>query len=534
MIKLLIVDDEPLVQVGIKSMLNWNEYGIEVCGAAFNGKQALTLIKQHSPRIVITDIKMPIMDGLELIKTCQDTYGKFPLFIILTSYEEFPFIKEAVKYGILDYLIKLELTAEVLEETIAKALNIIQEYNYTLPSGDGETNIHNFYEKFFIYLLHNLFGSESQFRLQAKDLNLDFTAKSYVSALCTIAIPGSESMEQAKLIKLYYSTIQMLRELIAKYIPCYLSSLELKHFCIIFCLEADNSTAYREKITKALQSSFAMVHNYFNVTIHSSVGSIRFNPLAIAESYQEARQLQSYCRKEKPIVFFDDFRSCKENFGKNTFNMGLFKDTLLKAFEEFDPEILKCTLTEIIHLFQMYPAKYLQAMDATSNILHLAISLLPDGEETVAGLFQNYPDGYQSIYKQINMEQVINWMELLRDGLYETLKSKHKAYKNLILANVKTYIDSHVEEKLTLNDTAALFGITPNYLSLQFKKTFDTGFTDYITQKKISRAKMLMISEDLKIYEIADRLGFESAFYFSKVFKKVEGCSPREYLQTKL
>ncbi len=533
MIKLLIVDDEPLVQVGIKSMLNWNDYGIEVCAAAFNGKQALDLIKQHSPRIVITDIKMPIMDGLELTKACQELYGKFPLFIILTSYEEFPFIKEAVKYGIIDYLIKLELTADVLEQAIRKALNIIHEYEHTVP-GDRDTNIHNFYEKFFISLLHNLFESKSQFWLQAKDLNLNFTAKSYIASFCTITISDSQAMEQTHLIKLYYSTIQMLGEITAKYIPCYLSSLDLKHFCIIFCLDDDNFLSYKKKITEALQSAFAMVHNYFNVAIRSCVGSICYNPLTISDSYQEARQLKSCCREENPIVFFEDFRSCNENFGKNTFNMVLFKDALLKAFEEFDPEILMNTLTEIIHLFKMHPAKYLQAIDATSNILHLAISLLPDGEKTVAEIFKSYPDGYQSIYKQINTEQVIKWMEILRDGLYETLKSKHKTYKNLILTNVKSYIDNHIEERLSLNDTAALFGINPNYLSLQFKKTFDIGFTDYITQKKISRAKMLMISEDLKIYEIADRLGFESAFYFSRVFKKIEGCSPREYLQSKL
>ncbi len=533
MIKLLIVDDEPLVQVGIKSMLNWKDYGLEVCAAAFNGKQALELIKQHSPQIVITDIKMPTMDGLKLIKTCQEIYGKFPLFIILTSYEEFPFIKEAVKYGIIDYLIKLELTADILEQTIKKALNIVREYEHTVPA-DAKTHIHNFYEKFFISLLHNLFESESQFWLQAKDLKLNFTAKSYIVSFCSITISDSESMEQARLIKLYYSTIQMLREIIAKYIPCYLSSLDLKHFCIIFCIDNDNNKCSRQRITEALQSAFSMVHNYFNVTIRSCVGNICFTPLAISDSYQEARQLKSYCREDNPIVFYEDFCSSNGNFGKNTFHMGLFKEALLKAFEEFDPEILMNTLTEIIHLFKMHPAKYLQAIDATSNILHLAISLLPEGEKTVAEIFKGYPDGYQSIYKQVNTEQVIKWMELLRDGLYETLKSKHKTYKNLILTNVKSYIDQHIEEKLPLNDTAALFGINPNYLSLQFKKTFDIGFTDYITQKKISRAKMLMISEDLKIYEIADRLGFESAFYFSKVFKKIEGCSPREYLQSKL
>ena len=93
MIKLLIADDEPLVQVGIKSMLNWADFGIEVCGTAMNGQAALDMIREYSPELVITDIKMPLMNGLELARICREEMGSIPLFIILTSYEEFPLIK---------------------------------------------------------------------------------------------------------------------------------------------------------------------------------------------------------------------------------------------------------------------------------------------------------------------------------------------------------------------------------------------------------------------------------------------------------
>ena len=78
MTKLLIVDDEPLVQIGIKSMLQWEELGIEICGTAMNGKAALEMIRQYQPQIVITDIKMPVMNGLELTKTCREEFGPFP------------------------------------------------------------------------------------------------------------------------------------------------------------------------------------------------------------------------------------------------------------------------------------------------------------------------------------------------------------------------------------------------------------------------------------------------------------------------
>ena len=107
MVQLLIVDDEPLVQIGIRSMLNWESMGIEIAGTATNGRQAYDIILEKHPEIVITDIKMPIMDGMQLIEKCQSQEHP-PLFILLTSYEEFALVKQAISYQVLDYLVKLE------------------------------------------------------------------------------------------------------------------------------------------------------------------------------------------------------------------------------------------------------------------------------------------------------------------------------------------------------------------------------------------------------------------------------------------
>ena len=144
-----------------------------------------------------------------------------------------------------------------------------------------------------------------------------------------------------------------------------------------------------------------------------------------------------------------------------------------------------------------------------------------------------YPEGYRSLYKQEDVLQIAQWLNTLRDGLCQVLKNKRKTYKDHVAASVQKYINSHLEDRLTLNEVAAVFGLSPNYLSALFKKNCGIGFSEYITQRKISLAKSLLLEEGLKIYEVADQLGFESAFYFSKVFKKVEGMSPRDFLQTR-
>lgn len=164
MIKLLIVDDEPLVQIGIRSMLNWEMFGIKIAGTATNGKQAYDFILENHPEIVITDIKMPVMDGMELIEKCQSLEHP-PLFILLTSYEEFHLVRQAISYQVLDYLVKLELTEDVLTKSIQKALNILEKAKRQTSSVEPNTDLSLLVDNFYVRLLLNLFETEEQFHV---------------------------------------------------------------------------------------------------------------------------------------------------------------------------------------------------------------------------------------------------------------------------------------------------------------------------------------------------------------------------------
>ena len=131
------------------------------------------------------------------------------------------------------------------------------------------------------------------------------------------------------------------------------------------------------------------------------------------------------------------------------------------------------------------------------------------------------------------MEQVVSWLSHFKDQLCRLFDEHHRDYKNHIVTNVKKYIGQHLSEKLSLNEVAAVFGISPNYLSQLFGKYNDSGFSEYINLCKVNEAKHLLDEGNLKIYEVAERLGFESSFYFSKVFKKIEGVSPTDYVSNR-
>lgn len=530
MYQLLIVDDEPLVQAGIRSMLNWEELDIEICGTAMNGQTALKIIEEKSPDIVITDIKMPVMSGLELTKICRERFGKsHPQFIILSSYEDFHMAKEALSYQVSDYLIKLELTPDTLKEAVQKVIRQFEENESSRKP--SPVNAHPFNDKFFISLLHNLFESEEQFLLQSRDLNLNFDYAGYVCCYGEILSATADALPTERQLLLFTSSLQMIKELGVKYMPVYALSLDTRHFALIFCYETLPSAPYAADIQNILQSMSSTLQNYYNVTLRCGIGHLVDAPQTICDSYQYSRQAYLAATEDSPFLFVEDIVHPETQ--RTSFNISLFKGNLTKAFGEYDSEILTQTIGSICELFQAHPSHYVQALDAACNILYLSLSLLQNGEAIVSEFFADNPDGYRSIYKQSNVEQIISWLNFFAEQLAEVFQKRRKDYKNHIVSNVKKYIQEHIRERLSLNEVAAVFGISPSYLSQLFGKYSETGFSEYVNTSKIREAKRLLDEENLRVYEAAEMLGFESAFYFSKVFKRVEGISPTEYINGK-
>ena len=532
MYKLIIVDDEPLVQVGIKSMLDYNSIDIEVCGIASNGKTALEIIERERPRIVVTDIKMPIMSGLELAQECQKLYGdSSPIFIVLTSYEDFSLAREAMHAGVMDYLIKLELTPELLQDTLKKAIASIKEKSSVqapISSEDGGTSVlESYHDKFFVNLLHNLFSDREQFELQARELSLSFTSPYFVcSYIEMVGAELSPAMDDSGNVNLYHSACQMSQSLFDKYLRCYLAPLDLRHYAVVTALDSSTPEAFA-KIASAIESVSDSLRSYYSVSLMSGTGTIVSDPLAIAESFQYARDAFSTATAALPHASFDDSALRERD---KSFNFSIFKDSLSRAFEEFDSTLLDDTLSDIVELFSAHPSHYLQAMDCASNILYMAISLVPGGEEVVSAIFSESPEGYRSLYKLNNMDQVINWLGHFSAGLSDYFTEHRRDTRKPIVTNIKRYIKDNITEHLSLNEVAAVFGISPNYLSQLFAKYSDCGYNEYVTNCKIDEARRLLSSGEYKVYEVADMLGFENAFYFSKVFKKVVGIPPTTFM----
>ena len=525
MYKILIVDDEPLSVIGIRSMIESLDLDLQVTGTAGNGEEALAIMKKDMPDIVLTDIKMPVMDGLTYIKNSRELYGENkPVFIILTSYEEFWMAKQAITYNAMEYLVKVELSEEILKNTLEKAIETIGPMNEKAEdSALSESSfMYRMHEKFMISLLHDLFESEEQFRLQAQDLGLNFSYEKFLCCYGELLSPQHSSLSYSQNTSLFSGCIQMIINLLERSFPCHVITLDNSHFAIIIC-GAEKLPDPQELFDRVFNS----VHNYYNVATKCGVGICVSSPMSICDSFQFARSAFRRCTDEKPVVLSSDKGTVQSH---DSFNISLVKTDLIRAFEDYDPALLSDTVSRLSSLLSEHQEHYLQALDLASNLLYLSISILPDGEEVLKDHFSDTPDSYLSLYRMNSVPQIINWLERYSECMHGLFEDRRRDHKNHIVSDVKKYINTHTHDKLSLNEIAATFGISPSYLSQLFSKYNDTGFNEYINTCKIEEAKRLLKTENLKVYEVADMLNFGSEFYFSKVFKKIQGVTPTEYI----
>lgn len=528
--KVFIADDEPLIQIGLKSMLADSALDVQLCGSASNGEQAYQMILAQKPDIVISDIKMPVMSGLELAKKCLQELGRIPVFIILTGYEDFQFAREALSLQAVDYLIKMELTKETLDAALKKAERAVLEFRkLSLTENPPLLDLRYYRDRFFIRLLNGLFEGPEQFERQCREFQLVFDTPGYMAAYIRLTDNKEKLLTRDEKFLLNQSTLEMFQEMISKFLRCQVISLDVQYFAAVFFIPEGWTENPAEQLERALSQTLAMLHNYYSVSLLCSIGAMVASPLEIPVSYQDAKQFIPTADAAHPIVFAgEQLAQGKEH---NVFSLSLFREDIRKAFEESNGEALQEILDNIRELLSQNHVSTAQALDAASSILYLTINLLEDGVSIVNDIFRDDAEGYQTLYRFSSVAQILSWLSRLENGLLKALEEQAKRPNNALVENVKNYIDCNLNQRLTLQNTAAVFSISSNYLSQLFKKHTEIGFNEYIAQRKIEEAKKLLKQGDLKIYEIADRLGFENAFYFSRVFKKVAGVSPSEFLK---
>lgn len=529
----IIADDEPLVLVGLQSMIDWTALDTEIIAQARNGEQLEEAIEKYKPDIVITDIRMPIKSGLDVMKSLHDKGSSMPCFILLTSYEEFEYVRTAISLDAVEYLVKLELSEENLTAAISKAKTRLEKQRGrgAEASAPLQDSRQIFRDRFFIRQFFQLGDNETPLSQQVENLGLELDYAAF--AVSYITFPSVlELSDKNKAISLCYSASALFQETVSRYVPCYTTVLDLGHAAITLCFAENMISGYRSYAFSALKAARESVESFFSVDSYITTGTLVSDLRLLSESFIRARGITERTGENNPVIFAEHTQY-QNSTEMADLDSGRYREQLRKAFSEVDAHALESVISDIAATLRKPGMSRISAIAISSDVLYMVMTLLPDGDRMLDEIFPptSGSAGYRILYQLRSGEECAAWLETLSAGLLRILSERKQDYRLQAISRIQAYINENITRRLSLGEIADLFGYSQGYLSSLFSKYAGINFVDYVTNARIAKAKELMATSDKKVYEVAQELGFESSFYFSKVFKKVTGMSPSEYTQ---
>ncbi|WP_349674690.1 response regulator [Lacrimispora sp.] len=534
--KVMIVDDEVLVRLGIQSLIRWENYGYQIVCDASDGEEALQKIRQYQPDIVLTDLKMSPVDGFELISECREKYPNIQ-FIVLSSYNDFDNVRTAMKIGAFDYVFKLTVKPEELLKIMneatshGKGTEMAQE-----ASSLSERNLEVIKRGLFKRIMNSeTFLNKNLEELIKLPLTISFDRPFYILSVTiddfNVVRKKGDFMDLELLI---FTMDNILGELFGRHhrsevfqygeydfavavnreekqdYETFFTEME-KEFCIfVNC----SRQYYGLEVSGALSTECLGIQDLKNaITQNRETLKMRF--------FSESGKLHLYEANSREIVVLpseydnsalESLAAEHDFYGIRKFMEGLF--CFLKEKNRWEPE-------EIRYLLR----KSYGTLSAVFARGRVDIDMFLDRNG-------------------MNMEASISdytYLEKIRQSVLELVELYKKEYESNSgrilrkeVAEAKNFVRRHMKEELQVADIAALVNMSGSYFSHVFKKEEGISFLEYVYRIRMEHARYLLESSDLKVNEIADEVGIVNPNYFSTQFKKSVGQSPLEYRQAQL
>lgn len=541
MYQVLLVDDEPLILTGIQSMINWEDYDCVITDKASNGKQALEKMEKSMPDIVITDIKMPVMTGIEFMQECRDR-GYDTVFILLTNLEEFSLAKSALALGAADYLVKMEMTQEMMGNSLKRATEMCNQKRILtdkIPHREFHPkDVKQTATGFFRDILEKAGNLSDEFRKKWQEpvekMELE---QLYENGVLMWIRPYKDRdlfenvSEDDRKEMLDYA--QSLMEQFMNRIHSGCCTLVWKRMGILAILPGQNRTEkyYRDTGKKICN----ILEDYFGcqtlVAISAPMEDIWGGSKRALSQIKKIQEFYYYHSNE-PVVLVSDVEAhfWEERHARHdTFDISFLKKDLRQALVQQDKEKVNSVFEELSALFtEFHPARE-QVVNACANLYYFFLSYVE--EDALIKEEMPYPSVVMEILLEcFTLKAHTRWLLKFGSWVGNTMENFHRGSKtDKIVEAAKEYVRENYGEKLTLAAIASKIGISQGYLSSVFKKQTGGNLNDYINQMKIEKAKELLEKHEYMMYEISDMLGFENPYYFSKVFKKLTGITPSKY-----
>lgn len=542
MVKVLIVDDNKIERESLRECIEWDSVGVSLVGEANNGFSALEIILREKPDILISDIKMPQMDGIEL---ARQAIGICPglKIIFLTGYEEFEMAKSAVNLNAFGYIIKPVSISE-LYDVLKKAINSSIADNLVLQKErklkQQLTEIIPFLkDKFIRDLLMGIeAANDSKLLEKVEFLGLRIKAGKLVvfvlqiddyDATFDILTENEKQLRILEISNIIKSTIPSHIEdhfIISN--STYNSGYQLAVILNFQLGEPDDFSSFINIIDLLCQNIQEKINNECRLGV--TIGVSRFS-----ESLSELHSLflqavtsagYKFYKGKSKIIHINDIETKSDTF---TINYYQFETELVKALKTGDNE---AALLLVDGLFQQVSAKKVSMKYIHNIFIELTCAIkrmLMDLGENADSVLLDVSTITEKIARLETVFDVKNYICELCTSVTQYLNGKRKDIQLVRVEKVIEIMKNNVEKNMSIDEIAGQVYLTQNYLRRVFKEKTGENLLEYFTRLKMEKAKDLLNDPGKKVHEIARKVGYESTSYFCSVFKELNGCTPNEY-----
>lgn len=504
--KVLIADDEYLVRLGLKTTVDWAGHGFDIVGEAANGQEAIHLFEQTDPDILLTDIKMPVVDGLSLIETLKARKPSLYV-VILTHYSDFSYAQKAILLGASQYILKSELNEQSILSTLDRLLSSME--GLQSPYRCHESQLREYLRQCLILPR----GADPEKLLPTFEGLMEDGCYSLVSCRCDTFLLPEENQE------MFHRSIRaMLEKVWPK--PYLVSAQQEDMLRVYLVLQLEESEF--SVMCQYMQRAVMNIRQYYDVEFQAGISQTG-NPSRIYEMLREAGQACDECffMNTPCCIYASSPRSdvCTQPQVNQAWIQDVIQTRDWSRLKSYIQEVFKdltkkgsidCVQNAYIDFLSF--ARHLMSRYPVLNTAQL-------NEEKL-----NYHN-FQNLHHINTVESFV--LDIYR-SILDILNGQVRRYSGVINRCID-FIHSHFVENIALSDAAAAVNVSKSYLSLLFKQETGINFSKYLMDYRVEEAKELLSNTNMHIYEVAERVGFPNPYYFSKVFKEATGFSCKEY-----
>lgn len=533
MLRVFLAEDETIIRETLRDTVPWARCGYTFVGEAGDGEMALPLIQQTRPDVLITDIRMPFMDGLALSKLVLQEFPQMKV-IILSGYDDFEYAQTAIGLGVERYLLKpitKSTLMTVLEEVREKIQGERAQQNYLAQFQQEAQDYEQYARRRFLERVVAGRLSVQEIYEQAEKLDLDLRAKSYNLALVS-AMPESGSAAET-----YSEPGARIRDgMVAHFLkhPEYiLFRWNLTSFAVLLLERQENMEAIMGRCIRKVQELYQTFGPELNWYVAMGTPTQRLS--ALPGCFEEVSRLWAYRHilPEQHILTAQTVNSLTgtgsdhdlSGLDMSKVNPAMLTGVLQNASAQEIPSFVD----EYIHSLE-------DALESGPFCQYLMLSARFTATQFVETLGvgqKEYLEGLSClgmVGQQISIDDLKRY---LSDILLQAIRLRDRVTGSQYSGQLKQavrYIDEHYQcEDISLNRVAKEVDLSPNYLSAVFSQEMGTTFVEYLTAKRMEKARELLRASDLRSGEIAAAVGYKDSHYFSFLFKKTQGCTPRDY-----